>query len=152
MNSYFGGMGERIQLGTKTWTRNGHSFDPRKEEERKQTYHLVILAFLAERTDDPKSGVGAVFINKKEAVKLGWSGFPKKARYREFARASQKDKGIQDKKYPYVIRAEQNALLIRNTKNIEGGTIFVVKTPCHECTALLEMQGMKTVVLNKLKS
>lgn len=74
------------------------------------------MAFLAERTDDPKSGVEAVFINKKEAVKLGWSGFPKKTRYRKFARASQKDKGIQDKKFPYVIRAEQNALYFIDTK------------------------------------
>lgn len=123
------------------------SFDPRKEEERKQTYHFTILAFLAERTDDPKSGVGAVFINKKkEAVELGWKGFPKKARYRESARDSHKDKGIQDKKYPYVIRAEQNALMIRNTKNVEGGTLLVTKTPCDECTPLLEMQGITTVV------
>ena len=76
----------------------------------------MILAFLAKRTDDPKSGVGTVFINKKEAVELGWNGFPKKARYREFARASHKDKGIQDKKYPYVTRAEQNALMIRNIR------------------------------------
>ena len=127
------------------------SFDPRKAKERKQAYHFVILAkFLAEWTDDPTTGVGAVIINKtKDIVGLGWNGFPKKALYGEFARASDKDKGVQDKKYPYVIHAEQNALMIRNTKNIEGGTLVVTKTPCDECNALLEMQGIKTVVLSK---
>ncbi|KAK2565067.1 Cytidine and dCMP deaminase domain-containing protein 1 [Acropora cervicornis] len=104
--------------------------------EGEQAYHLIILAkFLAERTDDPKTGVGAVILSeKKEIVGLGWNGFPKKARYGEFARASHRDKGAEDSKYPYVIHAEQNALMLRNTKNIENATLFVTKTPCDDCT------------------
>ena len=39
--------------------------------------------------------------------------------------------------------------MMRNTKNIEGGTLFVTKKPRDECTPLLEMQGIKTVVLSK---
>ena len=126
------------------------SFDPRKEEESKQANHFMTLAkFLAQRTDDPKTGVGAVIIHKNnEIVGLGWNGFPKKALYGEFARASDKDKRVRGKKYPFVIHAEQNALMMRNTKNIEGGTLFVTKAPCDECTPLLEMQGIKTVVLS----
>ena len=126
-----------------------NSFDPRNKERLDQANHLMTLAkFLAMRTDDPTTGVGAVITNEKmEIVGLGWNGFPKKARYGEFARASYKDKDAQNKKYPFVIHAEQNALMIRNTKNIEGGTLFVTKTPCNECTPLLEMQGIKTVVL-----
>jgi len=126
-----------------------NSFDPRNEKQCKQANHLMTLAkFLAMRTDDPKCGVGAVIANEKmEIVGLGWNGFPKKARYGEFARASRKDQNAPNKKYPFSIHAEQNALMIRNTKNIEGGTLFVTKTPCDECTPLLEMQGIKTVVL-----
>ena len=128
------------------------SFNPAtNEKEHKQAHHFMILAkFLAERTDDPRTGVGAVIINKKkEIVGLGWNGFPKKARYGEFARASHKDEGVPDKKYPYVIYAEENALMMRNTKNIEDGTLFVTNTPSDECTSLLEMQGIKTVVLGQ---
>ena len=119
--------------------------------EREQAYHLIILAkFLAERTDDPKTGVGAVILSeKKEIVGLGWNGFPKKARYGEFARASHRDKGAEDSKYPYVIHAEQNALMLRNTKNIENATLFVTKTPCDDCTPLIGIQGIKTVVLSE---
>ena len=128
-----------------------NSFDPRNEKQGDQANHLMTLAkFLAMRTDDPTTGVGAVIANEKmKIVGLGWNGFPKKARYGEFARASDKDKDAQNKKYPFVIHAEQNALMIRNTKNIEGGTLFVTKTPCNECTPLLEMQGIKTVVLGE---
>lgn len=127
------------------------SFDPRDEERSKQANHLMTLAkILAMRTDDPTTGVGAVIVNEKmEIVGLGWNGFPKKARYGEFARASRKDEGVQDKKYPYSIHAEQNALMMRNTKNVEGGTLFVTKTPCDECTPLLEMQEITTVVLGE---
>ncbi|XP_067037436.1 cytidine and dCMP deaminase domain-containing protein 1-like [Acropora muricata] len=119
--------------------------------EREKAYHLLILAkFLAERTDDPKTGVGAVILSeKKEIVGLGWNGFPKKARYGEFARAPNKTRGAEDSKYPYIIHAEQNALMMRNTKNIENGTLFVTKTPCDDCTPLIEIQGIKTVVLSE---
>ena len=95
---------------------------------------------LAERTDDP-TGVGAVIINdKREIVGLGWNGFPTKALYGEFPRPSDKDEAVRDKKYPYVIHAEQNALLMRNINDIAGGTLFVTKTPCDECTPLIQQQ------------
>ena len=127
------------------------SFDPESNYlEHLQAFHLITLAkFLAERTDDPKTGVGAVMMNKqKDIVGLAWNGFPTNALYGEFPRASDKDEAVQiDKKYPYIIHAEQNALLKRNTKNVTGGTLFVTKTPCDECTPLLTMLSIETVVL-----
>ena len=94
--------------------------------------------------------MGAVIINKeKEIVALGWNGFPTKALFGKFPRASDSDEAVEKKKYPYIIHAEQNALLLRNTKNIAGGTLLVTKTPCHECAPLLEMQGIKTVVVGE---
>ena len=125
-------------------------FDPAKEEtDRKQAATFITLArFLAERSDDPKRGVGAVIVDKnRKVVGLGWNGFPTKAVYGQFPRASDTDESVHGKKYPYIIHAEQNALLMRNTKSITGGILFVTKIPCNECTPLLEMQGIKTVVL-----
>ena len=130
----------------------GISFDPESHDlERRQAFHLISLAkFLAERTDEPTTGVGAVIINKqKDIVGLAWNGFPTNALYGEFPRASNKDEA--EKKYPYSIHAEQNALLKRNTKNVTGGTLFVTKMPCDECTPLLTMQGIETVVLGVTK-
>lgn len=130
------------------------AFNPERsnETDNKQAAAFITLArFLAEQTDDPKRGVGAVIIQgngkNRKVVGLGWNGFPSKAVYGQFPRASDDDKGMQDKKYPYIIHAEQNALLMRNTKSITDGILFVTKTPCSECTPLLEMQGIKTVVL-----
>ena len=128
------------------------SFDPcSKPLERRQAIHLMKLAFfLAERTDDPRKGVGAVIINnRKDVVGLAWNGFPTKSLYGEFPRASRIDEDVAKKKYPYMIHAEQNALLLRNTKNIVDATLVVTKTPCDECAPLIEMQGIKTVVLGE---
>ena len=122
-----------------------------KELQSKQFAHLIGMAqFLARRTDDPKRGVGAVIANEKMEIKaLGWNGFPLKAIYGEFPRASDTDVEVDKKKYPFIIHAEQNALLMRNDKNLEGGTLFVTRSPCHECVPLIQMQGIKTVVLGK---
>ena len=116
-----------------------------------QYIHLMKLAFfLAERTDDPKRGVGAVIVNKdKDIVGLGWNGFPTKSLYGEFPRASRSDEAVTEKKYPYIIHAEQNALLMRNTKSIKDAILVVTMTPCDDCTPLIKMQGIKTVVLGE---
>ena len=90
--------------------------------------------------------------NCKDVVGLAWKGFPTKSLYSEFPRAADKDPpvgGRADKKYPYIIHAEQNALLMRNTKNIVDATLIVTMTPCDDCTPLIEMQGIKTVVLGE---
>ena len=118
----------------------------------KQARHFITMArFLSERTDDPKTGVGAVIVSypEMEILSFGWNGFPLKALYGEFPRAS-KDDSIEDKKYPYIIHAEQNALLMRNTKNIKdkNAILFVTKSPCNECTPLIAMQGIRTVVVD----
>ena len=127
-------------------------FNPEEnDDDGRQASHLITLAkFLAERTDDPRKGVGAVIMNEeREIVALGWNGFPTKALYGEFPRASDRDTGVQPKKYPYIIHAEQNALLMRNTKKIKGATLFVTKTPCNDCTPLIEMLGITTFVLGE---
>ena len=145
-------IGDSFEALTKTESK---SFDPcRNELEGRQAIHLMKLAFfLAERTDDPRKGVGAVIINRdKDIVGLGWNGFPTKSLYGEFPRAADKDLPVgcrTDKKYPYIIHAEQNALLLRNTKNIVDATLIVTMTPCDECTPLIEMQGIETVVLGE---
>ena len=147
-----------------------NDFNPTRKEKQAKCL-MEIARFLATRTDDPSTGVGAVIASPKmEILALGWNGYPLKALYGEFARASDKDEENEndeeyendeenkktdeetkklDKKYPYVTYAEQNALLMRNKKDIEGVILFVTKTPCNECTPLIAMEGIKTVVVDE---
>ena len=111
--------------------------------------HVMIFAkMLARQTDDPKKGVGAVLIKGKEFVSLGWNGFPSKALYGEFPRASDDD-NAPETKFPYVIHAEQNALLVRNAKDSRNGVLFVTKSPCDECAPMVKLSGVKTIVVGE---
>ena len=114
----------------------------------KQARHFIAIArFLAERTDDTKTRVGAVIVSSKlEILGFGWNGFPLKAHYGEFGRGPSKSKD--DKKYPYIIHAEQNALLMRNKKDIKGAILFVTKSPCNECAPLLAAEGIATIIVD----
>ena len=122
----------------------------KRAKQAKQAEHFITIArFLATRTDDPTTGVGAVIVSPKmKILALGWNGFPLKAQYGEFGRGSDKDTSVYDKKFPYVIHAEQNALLMRNNKNIEGSILFVTRPPCNECAPLIAMEGVKIVVVD----
>ena len=116
----------------------------------KKVRHFVTIArLLAERTDDPRTGVGAVIVSKdmQEIISFGWNGFPMKALYGEFPRASRKDIPPA-KKDSYVIHAEQNAILFRNQKDIKGSIMFVTRNPCDECAPLIAMHGVETVVVD----
>ena len=142
------GMDYRFELCGKPKL-SDNDFNPAKKEKQAKCL-MEIARFLATRTDDPSTGVGAVIASPRmEILALGWNGFPLKALYGEFARASDKDKSTVDKKYPYVIHAEPNALLMRNKKDVEGAILFVTKTPCDECTPLIAMEGIKTVVIDE---
>ncbi|XP_028402085.1 cytidine and dCMP deaminase domain-containing protein 1-like [Dendronephthya gigantea] len=150
---------------------------------------MEIARFLAQRTDDPERGVGAVIVSQEnEILSFGWNGFPFKAHYGEFPRASSKvkdtrkenppeqdtpdksppEKDTPDKnppekdtsnknppeqdtsnrKYPYIIHAEQNALLMLNTKNLKDAVLYVTKSPCDECAPLIAMEGIKKMFVD----
>ena len=47
-----------------------------------------------------------------------------------------------------MIHAEQNAILFRNQKDIKGSIMFVTRNPCNECTPLIAMHGVETVVVD----
>lgn len=115
-------------------------------------YHMMIFAkMLGRQTDDPKTGVGAVIIKGKvpEMVTLGWNGFPSKAVYGEFPRASDDDDSLETK-FPYIIHAEQNALLVRNAQDLTDGILFVTKPPCDECAPMIRLSGVKTIVVGEM--
>ena len=111
--------------------------------------HMSRMAnILAQCSNDPKRGVGAVILQRNQIVSASWNGYPSKAGYGDFPRASHADGPSLTRKYAFSIHAEQAAILSRNTRNISdiSSTMFVSKTPCDECAPLILKAGIKNVV------
>ena len=121
-------------------------FDPEnnKYHEHVAKHMLALATMTTQRTAEPRTGVGAVIMNNKDVVAVGWNQFPSTQIEEEFHRALDHER---DEMYPFFIHAEQHALLMRNATDVTGGVAFVTKTPCHECVPLLKAAGIATVVL-----
>ena len=123
------------------------TFDPENDAyQGKIATHLLGLATMTiQQTVEPKTGVGCVIMKDDDIVAVGWNDFPSIIIEDDFHNASDQER---DKKYPFFVHAEQNALLMRNLADVSGGVIFVTKMPCHECTPLVKVSGIGTVVLS----
>ena len=51
-----------------------------------------------------------------------------------------------DTKYPYVVHAECNAILNKNSSSVKGGCMYVGLFPCNECAKMIIQSGIKEVV------
>ena len=49
-------------------------------------------------------------------------------------------------KYMYVCHAEMNAILNKNSANVEGCSIYVALFPCNECAKMIIQAGIQEVV------
>ena len=62
--------------------------------------------------------------------------------------ARESEKGELDTKYPYVVHAEENAVLNYRgvMRDMEGATVYVTHYPCNKCARILAQVGIKRVV------
>ena len=108
-------------------------------------YFMGISLLSALRSKDPNTQVGACIVNnKKRIVGVGYNGFPIGCSDDDLSWAREGD--FLDTKYPYVCHAELNAVLNRNTEDLEGCTIYVDLFPCNECAKVIIQSGIKEVV------
>lgn len=124
-----------------------NTFDPENDLRQRQiANHILALAGMTlQHTVEPKTGVGCVIMKNNDIVAVGWNDFPSKSIEESFHYATDQER---DTKYPFFIHAEQNALLGCNATVVTGSVIFVTKIPCHECTPLVKVAGIETVVLS----
>lgn len=107
-------------------------------------YFMGIALLSAKRSKDPSTQVGACIINReKKIVGVGYNGFPKGCSDDNFPWDREGD--FLDTKYPFVMHAEQNAIL-NSIKKLSDCTIYVGLFPCHECAKSIIQSGIKEVV------
>jgi dCMP deaminase len=107
-------------------------------------YFMGIALLSAKRSKDPSTQVGACIVNSEnKIVGVGYNGFPKGCPDDKFPWDREGD--FLDTKYPFVMHAEQNAIL-NSIKRLSGCTIYVGLFPCNECAKSIIQSGIREVV------
>lgn len=108
----------------------------------------------AKRSKDPATQVGAIIVSKdKRRTSLGYNGAPLGFDDAIFPWGKGNENPMENK-YPFVVHAERNAIdnVAGDASWLEGATIYVTHSPCHECAKGIVNKGIKKVVYEELKA
>ena len=110
-----------------------------------QQYFMGVAKLSAHRSKDPNTQVGACIVSpENKIVGVGYNGLPWGCEDDKFPWQA-REGDLYDTKYPYVVHAEQNAILNARGKNLEGCSIYVNLFPCHDCARNIIQSGIKKV-------
>lgn len=111
---------------------------------------MQLARVYAERSKDPGTQVGAVIAGADHRqLSAGYNGEPRGfTGYDDMPWARESGRGELDTKYPYVVHAEENAVLNYRgvMRDMEGATVYVTHYPCNKCARILAQVGIKRVV------
>lgn len=108
-------------------------------------YFMGIAMLSAQRSKDPDTQVGACIVNQNNIILgTGYNGLLKGTKDDEI-NWSRDNVDIKDTKYPYVIHAEQNAIINSNQNNLQGARIYVTLFPCSNCAKNIIQNGITSV-------
>lgn len=98
----------------------------------------------AKRSKDPNTKVGSCIVTEdNKVVGIGYNGFPRGCKDCDLP--WERTGEWINTKYPYVVHAEQNAIL-NSTGSLKGCKLYVTLFPCNECCKLILQSGIKEVV------
>lgn len=107
-------------------------------------YFMSISILSGMRSKDPSTQVGACIVDRNNRIlSIGYNGFVNGCSDEDFPWAREGE--FLETKYPYVVHAEQNAILNARGKSLEGCRIYVNLFPCHECARNIIQAGIKEV-------
>lgn len=107
-------------------------------------YFMSISILSGMRSKDPSTQVGACIVDGNNRIlSIGYNGFVNGCSDEDFPWSREGD--FLETKYPFVVHAEQNAILNARGKSLEGCRIYVNLFPCHECARNIIQSGIKEV-------
>ncbi len=105
---------------------------------------MQMCRVIANRSKDPNTQTGACIVNSDNiVVGLGYNGFPRGCSDDELPWG--RDGEFCDKKYAYVVHAEENAVLNANA-DTKGAMLYCSLFPCNECAKVTIQRGIKEII------
>jgi dCMP deaminase len=113
--------------------------------------YMGIARMVAERSHDPKFGVGCVIVSPDHQLTLGWNGTPEGLDNQTRQPRLVMDGGVLHLKMetkPTVIHAENNALskFTASTASAAGSTLYTTLCCCLPCAIMAYRARIKRVV------
>jgi len=110
-------------------------------------YFMSVAFLTAMRSKDPSTQVGAVIVNNlKRIIGVGYNGFPTGCSDDVLPWAKTSPKGELETKYPYVVHAELNAVMNKNSESCIGCRLYSTLFPCNECAKVIIQAGIREVI------
>ncbi|ALV23499.1 hypothetical protein ASO20_02470 [Mycoplasma sp. (ex Biomphalaria glabrata)] len=111
-------------------------------------YFMGIAQMSALRSKDPHTKVGACIISNHDKIILGtgYNGAPRRIDDKNIPWETRVDKHVNQTKYPYVVHAEQNAIINSWGRNTAKSHAYVTLFPCSTCTKLLLQIGIEELI------
>ncbi len=107
---------------------------------------MVMALVMSERSKDPITQVGSIIVDKNnKIIGTGYNGLPKGVSQNSVNWETKDDMDWLEKKSPYMVHAEINAILNKND-SAEGGRIYCTLFPCNECAKAIIQVGIKEVI------
>ena len=118
--------------------------DKRKDYFSWDETFMQICRIIAQRSKDTNTQNGACLVNDKNVViGLGYNGFPRGCS--DDSLPWRREGDFCDKKYAYVVHAEENAVLNANNLS-DGAKLYCTLFPCNECTKVIIQKGIKEII------
>eukprot|EP00891_Asterochloris_glomerata_P005638 jgi/Astpho2/5638/e_gw1.00079.172.1_t len=117
---------------------------------------MSVAILSAQRSKDPNKqarSLATIVSQDQIILGIGYNGFPRGCKDEELPWAKKSKSGNpMECKYPYVVHAEMNAILNKNTASITGAKIYVTMFPCNECAKLLIQAGIREVIYREVSN
>lgn len=111
-----------------------------------EDYFMATALLTSQRSKDPVTQVGACIVGEDNIIlAVGYNGFPRNCSDMDFPWCKDKENPLNDKNM-YVVHAEANAILNKNSANLFGSRLYTTLFPCNECTKIIIQTGIKEVI------
>lgn len=108
-------------------------------------FYLALADFMANRSKDSSTKIGAVIVKDNSIISVGYNGFPRGFNDNVEARHER------PAKYSYTEHGERNAIFSAARAGIAlaGATMYTQGVPCADCSRAVIQSGIIRVVCRK---
>jgi dCMP deaminase len=107
---------------------------------------MKIAEVVSQRSKDPCTQVGACIVGQDNIIlAIGYNGLPRGCSDEEFPWGKESHSSSENK-YAYVVHAEINAILNKNSATLQNAKLYVTYFPCNECAKLIIQAGIREII------